>query len=106
MTKLNQIHFTVNNKTMAKKKENEIEKVLEEKFLTPLKFSYIIEDIVIRDKVNYIEAICSYCEREGIDVTSVSKLVTKPLKEKLDVDYDRLHWLKKSKTRSKARLPI
>ena len=65
---------------MSKKKE--LERVLEEKFLTPIKFSYQIERIVIEEKMNYIDAILFFCEKENIEVESVSKLMTKPLKEK------------------------
>ena len=88
---------------MTKKKE--LEKVLEEKFLTPIKFSYIIERIVIEEKLNYIDAILHYCEKENIEVDSVSKLMTKPLKEKLKVDATRLNFMK-NKGGSKAKLPL
>ena len=88
---------------MSKKKE--IEKVLEEKFLTPIKFSYQIERIVIEEKMNYIDAILFFCEKENIEVESVSKLMTKPLKEKLKVDATNLNFMK-SKGASKAKLPL
>ena len=85
--------------------QNELEKVLAEKFLTPIKFSYIIENIVINENLNYIDAIIHYCEKEGIEVVSVSKLMTKPLKEKLKVDATRLNFMK-SRGASKAKLPV
>ena len=88
---------------MSKKKE--LEKVLEEKFLTPIKFSYEIERIVLHEKMNYIDAILFYCEKESIEVESVSKLMTKPLKEKLKADATRLNFMKQ-RGGSKARLPL
>ena len=88
---------------MTKKKE--LEKVLEEKFLTPIKFSYIIERIVIEEKLNYIDAILHYCEKENFEVDSVSKLMTKPLKEKLKVDATPLNFMK-NQGGSKAKLPL
>jgi len=88
---------------MSKKKE--LERVLEEKFLTPIKFSYQIERIVIEEKMNYIDAILFFCEKENIEVESVSKLMTKPLKEKLKVDATNLNFMK-SKGASKAKLPL
>lgn len=88
---------------MSKKKE--LEKVLDEKFLTPIKFSYEIERVVIREKMNYIDAILFYCEKESIEVESVSKLMTKPLKEKLKVDATRLNFMK-ARGQSKAKLPL
>ena len=85
--------------------KNELEKVLEEKFLTPMKFSLIIENIVLSEKLNYIDAILHYCEKESIEVESVSKLMTKPLKEKLKVDATNLNFMKNSGA-SKAKLPL
>ena len=40
----------------------ELEKAIESKFLTPTKFSMEIEKIVAEEKLNYIDAICQYCE--------------------------------------------
>ena len=88
---------------MSNKKE--LERVLAEKFLTPMKFSYIIEKIVLDEGLNYIDAILFYCEKENIDVESVSKLMTKPLKEKLKVDAIRLNFMK-NRGGSKAKLPL
>ena len=85
--------------------KNELEKVLEEKFLTPIKFSYIIEKIVLNEKLNYIDAILHYCEKESIEVESISKLMTKPLKEKLKVDATNLNFMKNIGA-SKAKLPL
>jgi len=88
---------------MSKKKE--LEQVLEEKFLTPIKFCYEIEKVVLREKMNYIDAILFYCEKESIEIDSVSKLMTKPLKEKLKVDATRLNFMK-ARGQSKAKLPL
>ena len=70
-------------------KNEELDKVLEEKFITPINFSYEIEKIVLKQGINYIDAILFYCERESIEVESVSSPMTKPLKEKLKVDATR-----------------
>ena len=61
----------------------ELEKAMESKFLTPTKFSMEIEKIVAEEKLNYIDAICQYCEMNDIEIQSVTKLITKPLKERL-----------------------
>lgn len=87
------------------KTKTELEEVLDQKFLTPIKFSYIIEKIVLKEKLNYIEAIIHYCEKENIELESVSKLMTKPLKEKLKVDATNLNFMK-SRGASKAKLPL
>ena len=86
-------------------KKDELTKVLDEKFLTPIKFSYEIEKIARRENMNYIDAILFYCEKENIEVESIPKLMTKPLKEKLKVDATRLNFMK-ARNISKAKLPL
>jgi len=81
----------------------ELEKAIESKFLTPQKFSMEIEKIVVEEGFNYIDAIVHYCQENNIDVESVSKLISKPLKERLKWDATRLNFMKAT---SKAKLPI
>ena len=81
----------------------ELEKAIESKFITPIKFSMEIEKIVAEEKINYIDAICQYCEMNDIEIQSVSKLITKPLKERLKYDAIQLNFMKKT---SRAKLPL
>ena len=81
----------------------ELEKAIESKFLTPSKFSMEIEKIVANEEMNYIDAICYYCEINNLEIESVTKLVSKPLKEKLKWDAQELNFMKKT---SKAKLPL
>ena len=81
----------------------ELEKAIESKFLTPTKFSMEIEKIVSEEKLNYIDAICQYCEMNDIEIQSVTKLITKPLKERLKYDAIQLNFMKKT---SRAKLPL
>jgi len=53
--------------------------------------------------MNYIDAIVFFCDKNTIEVDTISKLVSKPLKEKLKWDAIRLNFMKKT---SKAKLPI
>jgi len=85
--------------------KEEFNKVLEEKFITPIHFSYEVEKIVLREKVNYIDGILLYCERESIEVEAIPKLMTKPLKEKLKIDANRLNYMK-NRSYSRAKLPL
>jgi len=85
------------------KVNNELEKAIENKFLTPSKFALEIEKIVSEEKINYIDAICHYCEVNNVEVESVTKLVSKPLKEKLKWDATRLNFMKAT---SRAKLPL
>ena len=81
----------------------ELEKAIESKFLTPSKFALEIEKIVSEAKINYIDAIVHYCELNEIEVDSITKLVSKPLKEKLKWDATRLNFMKRT---SRAKLPL
>ena len=82
--------------------ENELEKVLESKFFCPSKFTQEIENLVrYNSDMNYIDAIVHFCEMNNIDVESVPKLITKPLKEKLKYEAMELNFLKKT---SRAKL--
>ena len=81
----------------------ELEQAIEDKFLTPSKFSLEIEKIVAEENMNYIDAICHYCEINSIEVDSVTKLISKPLKERLKYDAINLNFMKKT---SRAKLPL
>jgi len=82
--------------------ENELEKALESKFFCPSKFAQEIETLVhANGDMNYIDAIIHFCEKNSIDVESVPKLISKPLKEKIKYEAMELNFLKKT---SRARL--
>ena len=81
----------------------DLEKAIEKKCLTPSKFALEIEKIVAEEKLNYIDAIVHYCEINEIEVDSITKLVSKPLKEKLKWDATQLNFMKKT---SRAKLPL
>jgi len=84
--------------------ENELEKVLESKFFCPSRFAQEIETLVhSHDDMSYIDAIVHFCELNKIDVESVPKLISKPLKEKIKYEAMELNFLKKS---SRAKLPL
>ena len=84
--------------------ENELEKVLESKFFCPTRFAEEIEKLVLINKdMNYIDAIVHFCEQNSLDLESVPKLISKPLKEKIKYDAQQLNFMKKT---SRAKLPI
>ena len=81
-----------------------LKEVLEEKFMCQSRFSSAIETLVHDNKeMNYIDAIVHFCEKNNIDVGSVNKLISKPLKEKLKGEAIELNFLKKT---SYAKLPL
>ena len=71
--------------------------------MTTAKFSQDVERIAYENKMNYIDAIVHYCETNEIEIESVSKLIIKPLKEKLKYDAQKLNFIKKT-TRAKLLL--
>ena len=71
--------------------------------MTPSKFAIEIEKIVSNEKLNYIDAIVHYCEVNELEVDSITKLVSKPLKERLKYDAINLNFMKKT---SRAKLPL
>ena len=82
--------------------ENELEKVLESKFFCPSRFAQEIEKLVqTNSDMNYIDAVIHFCEQNNIDVESVPKLISKPLKEKIKYEAMELNFLKKT---SRAKL--
>ena len=81
----------------------ELEKVIESKFLTPQKFAIEIEKIVAQEDLNYIDAILHYCDTNSLEIESITKLISKPLKERLKWDAIRLNFMKKT---SRAKLPL
>ena len=87
---------------IEKELEKELEKVFEEKFFCSSRFAQEIEKLVQSDEdINYIDAIVIFCDRNNIDLESVPKLISKPLKEKIKYEAMELNFLKKT---SKARL--
>lgn len=78
---------------------------VETQFLTPTKFSLEIERIVKSSNglVTYIEAVVTYCQENDIEMESVPRLLSKPLKERLRHEAQRLNYMKKS---SKGVLPL
>ena len=83
--------------------ENELIKELESKFLSQSKFSNDIEELVKESGLTYIESIVTYCDENIIEIESVSKLISKPLKEKLKYDAQKLNYMKKT---SRAKLML
>jgi ATP-dependent Clp protease ATP-binding subunit ClpA len=83
--------------------DNELQAEIAKKFLTPEKFAVAIEKIVKENRINYIDAIVMYCEINTIEIDTIPKLISKPLKEKLKRDAIELNFMKKT---TRAKLPL
>ena len=71
--------------------------------MTTAKFSQDVEKVAFENEMNYIDAIIFYCEKNEIEIESVPKLISKPLKEKLKYDAQKLNYMKKT---SRAKLML
>jgi len=94
--------LTTNLENMENSINDELEKVFESKFFCPSKFAQEIEKLVqTNGDMNYIDAVIHFCEMNNIDLDSVSKLISKPLKEKIKYEAMELNFLKRT---SRAKL--
>ena len=64
--------------------------------MTTMRFSQEVEKVAFENEMNYIDAIVFYCEKNEIEIESVPKLISKPLKEKLKYDAQKLNFMKKT----------
>ena len=70
--------------------------------ITPNKFAMLVEDIVRKKRISYIDAVVLYCEKHNIDPSTTKSMINKNLKEKIAYEAQGLNMLKE-KT---AKLPI
>ena len=81
----------------------ELDEAINKKFVSKEKFAEDIEALVLKTKMNYIDAIVQYCTDNEIEIESVGKLISKPLKEKIKYVATELNYMKKT---SKGKLPL
>ena len=72
--------------------------------MTAARFSQEVEKIALHNPdMNYIDSVIHYCEVTEIEVDTLHKLISKPLKEKLRHDAQQLNFMKKT---SRAKLTL
>lgn len=71
--------------------------------MTVARFSSEVETLVSSDSMSYIDAIIHYCDVNDIELETVPKLISKPLKEKLKHEAQQLNFIKKT---SRAKLML
>jgi len=72
-------------------------------FLSIVEFTKEIEKLVVDKKMEYIDAVIYFCERNGVDVETAASLIRSnaKLKASIQVEAENLNYLPKTK-----RLPI
>ena len=80
-------------------------KEFKEKFMTQAKFSTMVEEVVKNSDglVNYIDAVIVVCDELDIEVDTVNKLISKPLKDKIKFNAQQLNYVKRT---TRGVLPI
>ncbi len=80
-------------------------KEFKDKFMIQAKFSTMVEDVVKNSNglVNYIDAVIVVCDELEIEVDTVNKLISKPLKDKIKFNAQELNYVKRT---SRGVLPI
>ena len=66
--------------------------------MTPKKFSMRIEKLAKDSDTSYLDALLDYCEKNSVEPEQIKPLITKSLKEKLEVNARELHFLPKVAT--------
>ena len=70
--------------------------------ITPNKFAMLVEDIVRKKRISYIDAVVLYCTENQIDPSTTKSMINKNLKEKIAYEAQGLNMLKEKE----AQLPI
>jgi len=90
--------------SMSKSEEQNLEELFENKFYCSRKFTQEIETIAhTNEGMSYIDAIVFFCEKNNVDVESIPKLISKPLKDKIKAEAMELNLLRRT---SHAKLPL
>jgi hypothetical protein len=69
--------------------------------ITPAMFAKEIDKIVRESKMDHIQAVLYYCEKNRIDLESVPQLLNSSLKQKIELVAQDLHLLPKT-----SKLPL
>lgn len=51
----------------------------------------IIEELVLSNQINYIDAICHYCDKHGMEIETASKLINKKIKASIEAEANDLN---------------
>lgn len=73
--------------------------------MTQTKFSSLVEEVVKNSNglTNYIDAVVVVCDEFDIEVETVGKLISRPLKDKIKYNAQQLNFVKKT---SRGVLPL
>jgi len=67
-------------------------------FKTANEFSLHIETMAAESGASHMDTLLKYCEDNFIDPADVASLISKPLKDKIEVEFQELNYLPKQAT--------
>ncbi len=70
----------------------------EKQFLTKTKFAKLIEDVVHKRNVSYMDAVIEVCQSNDVDVEDVRKFITPIIKDKIQAEAMTLNLLPRQNT--------
>jgi hypothetical protein len=70
----------------------------EKQFLTKTKFARLIEDVVHKRNVSYMDAVIEVCQSNEVDVEDVRKFITPIIKDKIQAEAMTLNLLPRQNT--------
>lgn len=74
-------------------------------FLNKNEFSLMIETLASQNEdISYIETIAEYCTNNNIEIEAVTRLLSKNLLKKIEIEAENLNLLHKKKRRKRAKL--
>lgn len=68
--------------------------VITKRFRSPNEFAIYIDELVVRTKFTYMEAVINYCNEMDIEVDSIGSLINQKLKEKIQIEAEQANMMK------------
>lgn len=72
--------------------------MIDNKFMNRAMFTKMVEEVVFKKKLSYIDAVVHVCEHYGIDPEDSKKFISPVVKEKLEGEAIRLNLLPRQNT--------
>lgn len=70
----------------------------EKQFLTKQKFTKLIEEVVQKQSVTYMDAVINVCQDNDVDLEDVRKFITPIIKDKIQAEAMHLNYLPRANT--------
>ena len=70
---------------------------IDQKIMTRKRFSTAVEQLVAKGNMSYIDAATYVIEKRGMDYSNLKKLLTDPLKDKMEAEAIRLNLIRGKK---------